>query len=165
LFSDFCSQFEEAVNRLSKFKSESKTQNINQTELNKILDGTITTMDNLKVILKSIGTLFYNAASRFKELYNLHVLWVQQKEEKGCELEIAKPIPFYDCVIESLPVQNSLSDKILGKVFVGSGYSESVFGNMMVYCYQVAQLCSNDNLKNDLYRRETLITLIKQLKI
>ena len=171
LFSDVCSQIEGAINKLDRFKSESKTQNISQTELFKILDGTITTMDNLKSIVKSIGMLFYNAGSRFKELYDLHMQWTQRIKEGmpaatyDLKTDELKPIPFYNCVIESLPTKNGLSDKILGKVFVGSGYSEGVFGNMMIYCYQVAQLCSNDNLKNDLYERETLITLIKQLKI
>jgi hypothetical protein len=169
LFSDICSQLEGAINKLSKFKSENTTQNINKTELQKIFEGQITTMDNFKAIVKDIGMLFYNAASRFKKLYDIHSEYFEclkgSYTEQHFRMDELKPIPFYDCVIESLPVKNSLSDQILGKMFVGSGYSEGVFGNMMIYCYQAAQFCSNDRLKNDLYERETLMTLIKQLKI
>ena len=167
LFSDICSQFGEVINKFDMLKSENATQVISKAELQKILDGQITTMDSLKVIIKYIGTFFYNAASKFKELYDLHLQWEKEKKSKdqrALEAEGLKPIPFYNCTIESLPLKNSLSDRLLGKPFVGAGYSEGVYGHMMAYCYQAAQLCSNDKLKNDLYERETLISLMRPLK-
>jgi hypothetical protein len=146
LFSEVCSQLGNAINKLDKLKSDSTTQNISKTELQKIFEGQITKMDDLKTIIRDIGTSFYNAGSILKNLYE------------------TKTIPFHDCIIKSLPLKNNLSDRMLDKAFVGSGYSDGVFGSMMIYCYQAAQLCSNDYLKKDLYDRETLITLIKQLK-
>ena len=168
LFSDMCSQLEGAVNKLDKFKSEHTTLSISKTELQKIFDGQIKTMDNLKSIIYDIGIVFYNIGSTLKNLYEVHLQWKKAGEPTG-RFNFKEgdpiPIPFHDCRIESLPLKNSLSDRIVGKVFVGSGYSDGVFGNMMTYCYQVAQLCSNEYLKNDLYERETLMSLIKQLKM
>ena len=180
-FSDEMKSLKKLIGLFHEFRTNNPMVMVSREEAIKIMRRQIASMDHVESLLRNAGDFFYNVAKKLLPHYEGHQRWSSSSNStvlqnvihtplatasRGIEAEaqkINRPLPFSDCTIVAFNRPGLLSGGLEGKKLFENNIGDGAIGFMMAFVYQVANLCNNAELFNDLDERAKILRRIDEL--
>lgn len=178
VFYDDLAAFDRVLTAFHSFRTDNPTLVVSGDEAVRIMTGQIVSMNHVEELLRYVGDFFYNTARKLFGYYEGHRMWIftgSPKTEKSflrtpvknenyaSETDGWVPIPFHDCTITGFDHPAPLSKLLVNRKVLGSSSDEGVFGYLLAFCFQVANLCHNSMMRSDIDERNMLLRRLREL--
>ena len=166
---------------INNFRTSYPTLVLSSGDVKKIMRGIIKSMDHAEHLIHSIGEYFYDLAADLQHFYESHLFWeshggnnsedyrmhltIGMLPDPEYNTETGRPIPFFDCIVDSFQVNTVLNGILKGRRILETQPEGGIFVDLIAFCFQLAAICHSENLHMDFERRKEIISRLRYLHI
>ncbi len=168
------------IDEMHFFKSNNPTLAISRNEVEKIMRKKIRSMSHVEEFVRVVGDFFYNIGKELLYIYELHRLWIfnrntqnnlmdiriplEKDEVKKIPLQSGRPIPFYDSTIKDFFSGSKLTKNMTGEKIIDHSMNEGIFIYVLAFALQAAQECFNEKLFSELDERKKIMNRLEDIR-
>lgn len=162
-FEDELRELDSVNNEIYRFRNSNPTLKVSYDEVKKIISGKISSMTHVEKVVFGAGSAFYSIADRLHKVYDGFIEGeALRKYGKIPSRPVAVPdmdapfIPYTGCSIKEMHDTTPLFRKIQGRRILTDNRKSGVYIYFMAFCYQAADLCGYQAVRDDLLKRDQL---------
>jgi len=168
--------FNKVLDEMHFFRTNNPTLALSREDAKRIVKVVSGNQAEAGRFIRTVGDCFYFFGRDLQVVYDQHRRWAAKRgslaglepvrdplknrlpDEKN---ELARPIPFHDCVILEVKNGTAVSKELSGKRVMEDSLYDGVFVRMNAFVYQVAYECMSERLAADLEERKSLLKRIE----